>query len=144
MKLELDIKKMHHISNLENKRNILENGLNANEEGLIYVFTDRFTNGKKVHIEDNNCGLSYSTADKIAGHQLGLKEYCLFEIDIEKLEAICQNSNIEFAILKDNVDEIPSILGHQFKIKIRNIPISCLSFQGLKNTDIDSLNMVGA
>lgn len=66
----------YHISSIENKENILKNGLIANEDGQIFLI-------------DN-----FKVADTIAMHQLGLYDFSIFKINSTGFKCELINDNV--------------------------------------------------
>lgn len=84
-------KEMYHLSPIENKQSILENGLRS-DNGEIFFFT------------------KLEQAKHIACNQVGTKKYSIFEIDL---------AGIKGKLLKDNVAEFGSTF--QFYVEQKSI-----------------------
>jgi hypothetical protein len=95
------MKKTHfHITSLTNKESILENGL-ISDSGEIFTFTD------------------IRVSNQIASNQLGLFEYCVFEID---------SKGFDSPPIQDNVGEYTA--KHQWIVQQKKIKPKFIKFLG--------------
>ena len=67
---------VYHLSHIENKESIQQNGIHANDEGQIFVFTDLIV------------------AATIARNQVFCSRYVVFEIDIEGVQGEVWTDNV--------------------------------------------------
>ena len=81
------IKKYWHISPIENKDNILSEGIKCSEDGYIYMITSL---EERIDLFD----VKVSMPDMIAFNQVFLKKYDLYEIDAEGLDRKTQPDNV--------------------------------------------------
>lgn len=86
------MKLLYHISEVENIDSILENGLRANEDGCVYLFENVSFNKLTVNLKTMKPEIiNIAVADEIAKTQLFLKEYAMFEVDVEGLKLKADN-----------------------------------------------------
>ncbi len=81
------IKKYWHISPVENKENILSEGIKCSEDGYVYMITSL---EEGIDLFD----VKVSMPDMIAFNQVFLNKYDLYEIDAEGLERKTQPDNV--------------------------------------------------
>jgi hypothetical protein len=96
---------LFHLTHLDNVKAILADGIKANEDGEIFVFTDTIV------------------ADTIARDQVFLKEYAIFRI---------YRKGISFELLPDEVAEFSAPF--QRIIKMSRIPPRCLALVSERET----------
>lgn len=80
--------RFYHITNKENAKKIISEGLKANEDGQIFLFENKSIQANNVI----NC-----VSDCIAKRQLFFTEYIMFEVD---------SLGFETELIRDNVGEL--------------------------------------
>lgn len=84
------MKLLYHISEVENIDSILNDGLKANEDGVVYLFDNVSFNKLKVDTKTMKPQIiTINVSDEIAKNQVFLTKFAMFEVDVDglKLEA---------------------------------------------------------
>ena len=118
----------YHITDPNNALNIMQEGLRANDSGLIFLFENKGIALKFNPIEENGKlvrrMLMRHVSDDIAINQIGLNEYVMFQISAE---------GITSELIPDDVDEYGAI--YQWKVKQNAIEPQYIEVCGLFRTD---------